>query len=206
VLPFTAAQFFEVFARYNAAVWPAPLLAYALGAIAVAAGYRGDRRGNLVTAAVLALFWGWAGVAYHWLAFSAINRAAWLFGAFFVAEAILLARFAGQMRFGDRAGANAAVGVAFIVYAALLYPLLGMAAGHGYPAMPMFGITPCPVTIFTLGLFLLASRLPRPLLIVPVLWSLIGGTAAFLLGVPQDWLLLVSGPLTVILIWRTRAA
>jgi hypothetical protein len=26
VLPFTAAQFFDMFARYNEAVWPAPLV------------------------------------------------------------------------------------------------------------------------------------------------------------------------------------
>jgi hypothetical protein len=62
------------------------------------------------------------------------------------------------------------------------------------------------VTIFTFGLLLIARRPPWPLLIVPVLWSLVGGSAAFLLRVPQDWLLLVTGPLTLVLLWRARAA
>jgi hypothetical protein len=31
------------------------------------------------------------------------------------------------------------------------------------------------------------------LLVIPVLWSLVGGSAAFLLQVPQDWILLASG-------------
>jgi hypothetical protein len=69
----------------------------------------------------------------------------------------------------------------------------------------MFGITPCPVTIFTLGLLLLARPMYWWLLVIPVLWSLVGGSAAFLLRVPQDWVLLVSG---VAVLWvevRDRA-
>jgi hypothetical protein len=34
-LPFTATQFVEVFARYNAAVWPVAILAYLAGITAV---------------------------------------------------------------------------------------------------------------------------------------------------------------------------
>jgi len=64
--------------------------------------------------------------------------------------------------------------------------------------MQMFGVTPCPVAIFTFGLFLLTVRpVPRWLLVIPFVWSLIGGSAAILLQVPQDWLLLVSGWITV---------
>jgi len=37
-------------------------------------------------------------------------------------------------------------------------------------------------------------------LVIPFIWSLIGGSAAVLLHVPQDWLLLVSGFITVLLI------
>jgi hypothetical protein len=62
----------------------------------------------------------------------------------------------------------------------------------------MFGITPCPVTLFTLGMLLLTvDPVPRWLLIVPVSWSLIGGSAALLLGIPQDWPLLLSGIVTL---------
>ena len=42
----------------------------------------------------------------------------------------------------------------------------------------MFGVTPCPVTIFTFGLFLLTvRRFSYWLLIIPFVWSLIGGSA-----------------------------
>jgi hypothetical protein len=41
---------------------------------------------------------------------------------------------------------------------------------------------------------------PRWLLVIPVVWSLIGGSAAILLNVAQDWFLLVSGLIAVPLI------
>lgn len=97
-----------------------------------------------------------------------------------------------------------ALGWSLIGYAMLAYPLLGLVAGMRYPALPMFGITPCPLTLFTLGLFVLACpALPWALVVVPLLWSLVGGSAAFLLGVPQDWPLLASG-LVVLPLLRLR--
>jgi len=207
MLPFTTEQFFAVFAAYNTAVFPAPVVAYALGIRAVVAALRGGHAADRLTAAVLALLWLSTGIAYHWLAFAAINRAAWVFGALFVAEAAPLVWFdieRGPLQFRSRRDLKGIVGLLLVVYAAILYPLAGYASGHYYPAMPMFGITPCPVTIFTLGLLLLALAARWPVIIVPVLRSLIGGTAAFLLNVPQDWLLLFSGPLAMILLWRAR--
>jgi len=35
-------------------------------------------------------------------------------------------------------------------------------------------------------------------------WSLIGGSAAFLLGIPQDWFLLFSGISVVLILLRDR--
>ena len=76
-----------------------------------------------------------------------------------------------------------------ILYALVLYPLIGLAVGERYPAMPLFGVTPCPLLIFTFGLMLWASRARWWLWIMPVTWAVIGGSAAMLLAVPQDWAL-----------------
>jgi len=47
-------------------------------------------------------------------------------------------------------------------------------------------------------MFLLTIKpISRWLLVVPFCWSLIGGSAAVLLHVPQDWLLLASGLIAV---------
>lgn len=85
------------------------------------------------------------------------------------------------------------MGWTLIAYAAVLYPLIGLWSGHSLEEVPMFGITPCPVTIFTFGPLLLARPVAWWLLVIPFLWSLIGGSAAFLLEVPQDWVLALSG-------------
>ena len=104
-------------------------------------------------------------------------------------------------------GASSLLGWTLVGYSTLVYPLVGYWTGHRYPAVPMFGITPCPLTLFTLGLLLLTvTRVPRHLLIVPVAWSLVGGSAALVLGMEQDWPLLVSGAATLAMLWlRGRA-
>ncbi len=88
-----------------------------------------------------------------------------------------------------------------ILFAAILYPLWGWAAGHGWPEMPAFGVAPCPTTIFTIGMLLMGPwQVVRWLLILPGLWAAIGGSAAVLLGVPQDLGLLVSLVLLILFV------
>jgi hypothetical protein len=95
-----------------------------------------------------------------------------------------------------------------IMYAMLVYPILGTLPGHGYPRSPSFGVAPCPMIIFTFGLLLLTNaRVPRYLLVIPFVWSLLGFTASFLLGISEDIGLLVAGVLGVgLLYWRDRTA
>jgi Family of unknown function (DUF6064) len=208
MLPFTRGQFLAVFADYNAAVWPAQIVAYLLGLAMVVALLRPSRRGDRFVAAGLALMWIWTGAAYHAAFFAAINAAAMAFAALFVVQGLLFAYTAlagAYLCWARSRGPHAWLGWSLVAYSAAIYPLIGL-AGHGYPAMPMFGITPCPVTLFTFGVLLLATGvLPRWLLVIPLLWSLVGGSAAFLLGVPQDWPLLFGGLLVTPWLWRHSA-
>ena len=212
MLPFTREQFIAVFAEYNVAVWPAQVVGYLLGLAMIGMLVRPSNAGNRLIGAGLAAMWIWTGVAYHGLHFSAINKAAWAFGALFVVQGILFLQavvIGGRPRFGRPNGMAKWLGWVFVIYASAVYPLMGIWTGHRYPEMPMFGITPCPVTIFTFGLWLLTTTpVPRRLFVIPLLWSLIGGSAAFLLAVPQDWLLLFSGVVTVLVLRfdRGRAA
>lgn len=204
MLPFTQAQFQSVFAAYNDAIWPAQIVAYVLGGVAVALLFRASRVGDRAIAGVLAAMWLWTAIAYHALFFASINNAAYLFAALFVIQGGYLfyeGCCRGRIQFTIESGPLAWLGLAFVVYSAALYPLIGSLAGHSYPAMPIFGVTPCPVTIFTFGILLAtAPPLSRWLLVIPFVWSLIGGSAAILLHVPQDWFLLASGLIAVPLI------
>jgi hypothetical protein len=209
MLPFDREQFFAVFADYNRAVWPVQALAYLLALAAVALMLRRARAAERAVPALLALMWAWTGIAYHALFFAAINKAALAFAALFVLQALGFAQVALQdgLRFSPHRGARAACGWALVAYAVIAYPLIGLATGHGWPALPMFGVTPCPITLFTFGVLLLAqSPLPRRLLVIPLLWALIGGSAAWLLGVAQDWPLLISGVLVAPWLWRQAPA
>lgn len=201
MLPFTLEQFLNVFAAYNTAIWPTQILAYAIGAIAVVALFRKGRASDRVVSAVLGLMWLGTGVFYHGVFFSSVNKAAFAFGALFVIEGAALLYTGvvrGGLRFAMSFGLRAVIGAGFILYASLIYPLIGVATGHSWPKLPMFGVAPCPVTIFTFGLLLMTTdRFSYWLLVIPFIWSIVGGSAAILLDVRQDWLLLVSGFIAV---------
>lgn len=195
-LPFTEAQFLEVFRQYNTAIWPAQVALTGLALFAIAVAASGKAWSGKVVAAVLAVEWSWTAIVYHWLFFRQINPAAGAFAALWFAGALAFAwsalgRQPLSFRTTDRW--QLAVGGSLIVYALVVYPLLGYLGGRIYPAAPTFG-APCPVTITTVGLLWLARRpLSRLLLIAPILWAVVGTVAAFSLGVREDLGLLVAG-------------
>ena len=189
-LPFEREQFFAVFTRYNEAVWPAQVVLAALAVVAALLVWRPGRATNRVTGAVLAVLWIWMGAVYHFTFFRTINPAAVFFAAAFLLEGAAIAWFGvwrARLHFQvSRGPAGLAAGV-MVVYALAVYPLIGQAAGHVYPAAPTFGL-PCPTTIFTLGLLVAAGRtVPRLLWVVPFAWAAIGTVAAVQLGVVEDF-------------------
>ncbi len=200
-LPFTTDAFFEVFARYNLATWPVVVALWVAAAGAVSAVVRapGERSSRLASV-VLAVLWLWGGVVYHAMYFRSINPAAWGFAALFVGEAGLLAWHGlvqRRLAFGTATGYARGLGFGLAFYA-LAYPALNVFAGHAYPASPTFGV-PCPTGIFTVGLLLTtANRSPIPVVVAPVLWALIGGSAAVVLGVATDYVLLACAALLVV--------
>ena len=202
-LPFTSAQFFEVFRRYNEADWPAQLLLLVGGLAALALTFRSGGPSARAVGAILALLWLWMGVVYHIVFFAAINPAAIIFGSLFVAQGLLFAWFgvwSARLKFSPPRDASGVTGALLIAYALVVYPVIGLIIGHRYPAAPTFGL-PCPTTIFTFGLLLwIREPVPRSLVIIPALWAVIGSTAALRLGVPQDYGLFVAGAVAVPLI------
>jgi hypothetical protein len=125
-----------------------------------------------------------------------VNAAAPVFAAMFLAAAALLAWAGvvrGQLVFDGDSRARRIAGHALIAYALVGYPIVSLLVGRQYPDVPTFGV-PCPTTIFTIGMLAFLSRpFPRYVLVVPIAWALIGGQAAFLLGVPEDLGLLLAG-------------
>lgn len=209
MLPFTSDVFFALFETYNYAIWPVQPVAYALGLAALAAALRPGAAATRVAGTVLAAFWLWSGIFYHIGHFADINFAAPLFGAVFVLQGLLIAwtlvlRSSLTLRFArDGAGLT---GLALALFALIVYPALNILAGHGWPQMPVFGVAPCPTTIFTLGLLLmLRPRPPVSLMVIPLLWAFVGGSAAaWLLDVPEDASLPAAALIALIAALRQR--
>jgi hypothetical protein len=202
-LPFTVDQFLSVFEQYHQTVWPMPIILNFLGLVAVFLALRRFAFSNLLITTILAFFWLWIGIAYHLAFFAAINPAAYAFAALNVIQGIIFLTIGiiyHRLSFRFKPDVYGIIGALLILYAMVIYPTLGNAFGHIYPKAPTFGL-PCPTTIFTFGLLLWTDiKVPRIVLIIPFLWSVIGFTAALKLGVFEDTGLLVAGIVGVVLV------
>ena len=192
MLPFTAAQFLDVFGAYNTALWPVVLVLW-VATVVVAVRWMTTGLPSRAIWTLLAVHWAIAGIAYHWIFFRRINPVAAIFAGFFVVQAAIFAWLAATSRgrvILDRSLRSIA-GAAFVAYG-LVYPFIGLAAGLSYPRAPMFAV-PCPTTLVTAGVLLASTSTPRWANIIPVLWAFVGASAAFALGIRADLMLVVAG-------------
>jgi hypothetical protein len=197
-LPFTHDAFLDVFGAYNTAWWPAAVVLWVATAWLAAQWIRRGRLSGRVVFGLLAMQWAWSGVVYHALYFRAINPAALFFAAGFLVQAALLAWLAATSRGQVAGGLNLRIGLAgALVGYALIYPLLGLAFGLQYPRAPLFAV-PCPTALVTAGWLLAAEGVPRVVNILPLLWAIVGSSAAFALGIRADLALVVAGTLLAV--------
>lgn len=208
-LPFTVEQFFGVIRQYNVAVWPTQAFLLALALVALYLALRPHRYSGVAISAILYGLWAWTGLAYHLAFFTAVNPLAYAFAAaslvgawVFLWEGVVQRR----LEFRLTRGLRPMVGLGLVVFSLVAYPAWSMAAGHGYPELPTFGL-PCPTTLFTVGMLaLLAEPYPRAPLAVPVAWCFVGVQAAFLFDVPPDFALLAAAGVGIALMARSGKA
>ncbi len=202
-MPFTTEQFLDIFRLYNNAVFPFQTVLLILAVFTVFRIFRKTNYGDKLITWILAFFWFWVGVVYQILFFSSINPAAYIFGAAFILQALIILKSGiidQKLKFGFTKDLNHYMGLVIILYALIIYPLLNVYFGHLYPENPTFGL-PCPTTIFTFGILLCTiERIPLYILIIPFLWALLGISAAMRLGIYEDTGLFISGLLATSLI------
>ncbi|MGD8414895.1 MAG: DUF6064 family protein [Candidatus Latescibacterota bacterium] len=201
--PFSQDDFFRILIDYNTGIWPVQIILAGLAMVVLIVSIRSEEWTDRLVSAVLGVLWIWMGVAYHWIYFTEINPAAWVFGGAFAVEGLVFVYLALKrepLQYRPRWDGFGLIGATFIGYGLVLYPILSSAFGHTYPAQPTFGL-PCPTTIFTVGVLLWAApRIHPAILAIPVLWSLVGMNAAWLFGVVEDFALPVAGILGGVLI------
>jgi|SRR5665647_1759124 len=206
-LPFTPEQFFGVFEQYNEAVWPAQVVIYIAATVAFYLILKPGKYSNKVISGILAFFWLWMGIVYHWSFFASINSAARIFGVLFVLQGLIFI-FEGIVRnklaFSYSKDWRSAVGIVLMIFGPIVDPIIGLLLGHTYPSTPTFGV-PCPTTIFTIGALMLANRPPKYVAVIPLLWSALGFSAAISLGVTEDVALIIAGLIGMSAIMFNRA-
>ena len=194
--PFTVGQFMDVFKSYNESVFPMQIVFYLIALVAIYFAVKPDPASDKIISGILAFFWLWMGAVYHLAFFTSINNAAFLFAALFIAQGILFVLsgvIQHKLSFRLQNDVYGLTGIAFILFALVVYPVLGYFNGHIYPSSPTFGL-PCPTTIFTFGFLLLSDKkIPFFIATIPVIWSLVGFTAAINFGIIEDTGLLIAG-------------
>ncbi len=191
-LPFSEAQFLDVFADYNRQMWAVVFGLWAI-TLAVALWWGASRnvRGRVVWT-LLALHWLISGGAYHWWFFRRINPVAAAFAVLFVAQAAVFAWLgvSSRGRVAIDRSMRSIVAIAFVAYG-LAYPFVGLAFGLRYPRLPLFAV-PCPTTLVTAGWLIAATGVPRSVSVIPILWAAVGASAAWALGIRADLALIVA--------------
>jgi hypothetical protein len=195
MMPFTRTDFLDVFAAYNAAFWPVAIGLWLVTAAAVVRWAVDGHRNERWLRAALGANWLWAGIVYHALFFTRINPAAWLFAAMFLFQALVLwmpQRFgAGRAPALPPSRRRYALALAFFAYG-LAYPAIVSAEGLVYPYAPTFGV-PCPTAILTVGFLVAVQTRSAVECIVPIVWSFIAVSAAWLFGIHADLALFAGG-------------
>ena len=193
-LPFTKDQFFDLFAAYNGALWPALIALWIASVVVSLLLFSSRRPTDRWISALLAAHWAWSGLAYHAAFFTRINPAAWIFAMLFLVQATLFV-WVGivRRRLSFVPARNGWTLMAWLLVAySLVYPAINAVQHLTVSRIPTFGV-PCPTTIFTAGFLMLAAPRSWPLAIIPVIWSLVAGSAAVLLDVRADYALPIAG-------------
>lgn len=197
-LPFTHDAFLDVFGQYNTTLWPVVLILWLATTWVAWQWIRQGEVSGLLLFGLLAAHWAWSGLVYHGIYFRPINPAATLFAVAFIVEAVLLVWLAATSRGRVVAGAKPRrmIGGVLIAYG-LVYPFVGVAFGLSYPRLPLFAV-PCPTTLVTAGWLIAVARVPRTASLVPMLWAVVGSSAALTLGIRADLALLVAASLLLL--------
>ncbi len=191
-LLFSPRTYYRLFEIYNAAIWPAQILAVSLGLAIWALLARGKAPRGRVLAAILAGCWLWVAIAFHAHRYATINTAAvyfaWAFG-FEAALLIWIGIVRGRLAFERPVDLASRAGLWIFPFALVVEPLIGPLLGRSWRQVEIFGVAPDPTAIATLGILLLATGRRRwSVFVVPAIWCAISGATLLAMKAPDAWL------------------
>jgi hypothetical protein len=171
---------------HNQALWPAQILALAVGAGVLSLMLLRPADAGRLVSGVLGVAWLW--VAWTFLAqrYAEIHLGGKYLAAAFALQGVLLL-WTGIARAGlsFERGPAARSGALVFAFALLFWPLLALLFERPWAQAQVFAIVPDPTALATLGVLLASSR-TRPVLVpIPLAWCAFSAATWWGLGQPD---------------------
>ena len=190
----TLEQLMEAAAQFNQMIYPAQWAAMLLAVAAVVFAFVKKAYSNALILGISILFFLMNALAF-WLPAGLQGYSnGFLYMAIFILEAgfLLCAAVEDELHFHFELTPFSIIGLVFIIYALVGYPLVGLLVGRSYPGLIFSPLFPCPLNIWFVGMLLLTEKpVPRYVMIIPFIWGLVGIMWAAL-GVTEDIGLIVT--------------
>jgi hypothetical protein len=198
----TNEQILAAFESYNLDIWPMQAIAYLLGIAALFFAVKRTQGSGRITSAILSFLWVWTGIVFCVFYFGPVFALGYGMGVLMVIQGVVFFAGALRPRLSFHFGVNvySILGLLFIAYAMIGYPLVGHTVGHDYPRSLPFGLVPCPTTVFTFGLFMLSDKkVPKHLLLIPILFTIVA-VVPVSRGVLEDVGLIIAGVVGTVMV------
>ncbi|MDQ3996890.1 MAG: DUF6064 family protein [Gemmatimonadota bacterium] len=202
LLLFSPRTYYRLFELHNRALWPGHLAFLGAGISILVLARRSTPWSSTAIMVLLSACWLFVAWAFHLERYATINWAARYFAAAFLLQASLMLwhglrrrrlLFAPPRNRVDRAAFG------LVLFALFVEPLIGPLVGREWRQLEVFGATPDPTVIATLGILATASpRPPRRLLVIPALWCAISGATLWAMGSPDSLVVPIAGLIAVV--------
>jgi hypothetical protein len=214
-LLFSPRTYYRLIELYNAAIWPAQLVALALGLVLGIRVFLVPRRATATTASAagaLAAGWLWVAIAFLARRYATINPAAvWFAWAFALEAALLLAVLLGaaaaRIRFDVSSRLARRAGLAVLLLALFGEPLAAPLLGRDLRGAEVFGMTPDPTALATLGILAAMRFRGRWMaMVVPVLWCAVSGATLLAMRSAVWWIAPLAASAIAVVLATERTA
>jgi len=203
---FSSQTYYRLIEIYNSAIWPLQLVAI-LACIALLYLFRRPfKKFDKATVMIVTASWLWVAWAFHWQRFANIHWVASHYAFFFVVQAALFAWagiFQNALHLPTYNKIQRRTGQSLVIFAFFIQPFLTILAGQNWKQIELFGISPEPTVVASIGLLLVYyDRKFWWLFIIPVLWCIVSAATFWVLGSVNTYVMCIVAIIAVFfIIW-----
>jgi len=189
LIPYSAEAYQGLFAFYYLDTSPAHLIALPFGFVITVMLARHSKRGPVLSRLIIAAFWVWTGAIFHGQYLIDLNWAAKYFGYVFIVQGVLITghTLINRNNICRPESLTRVIGGMLVILGMALSPTAAAIMETPISHAHLFGITPLPLIIATVGVLVVTlDRIPLWLLIIPAIWAASEILAAQTLGLWHD--------------------